>query len=72
MIRPAWIWLVYAALFALSIPWYLSPLDTPVLWLGIPHWVVISLLATSGIAVFTAFVVWRYWPDSADDEDASP
>jgi len=72
MIKPAWIWLVYVALFSASIPWYLSPMDVPVIWLGLPHWVVISLLSCLGIAVFTAFVIWRYWPESGEDDPEPP
>jgi len=68
MIKPVWIWIVYGLLFAASIPWYLSPSDTPRLWFGVPHWVVISLLVTLAIACFTAFVVWRYWPDTGEDD----
>ena len=50
-------------LFALSVPWYL-PADAPLrIWFGLPHWVVLSLTATAGVAVFTAFVVHRLWPD---------
>ena len=60
---PAWIWPVYVVLFALSVPWYL-PGDAPLrIWLGLPHWVVLSLAATAGVAVFTAFVVHRLWPE---------
>ena len=60
---PAWIWPVYVVLFGASVPWYL-PADAPLrIWFGLPHWVVISLAATAGVAVFTAFVVHRCWPD---------
>ena len=60
---PAWIWPVYVLLFGASVPWYL-PADGPLrIWLGLPHWVVISLAATAGVAVFTAFVVHRLWPE---------
>lgn len=70
--RRAWIWAVYVALFALSIPWYLPADETPALWLGLPYWVVLSLLACIAIACFTAFVVGRCWPDGeTDDEDPS-
>lgn len=63
---PRWIWAVYAALFAASVPWYVP--DGPLrVWLGLPHWVVLSIAATSGVALFTVFVVRRYWPD-ADGE----
>lgn len=63
--RP-WIWLVYILLFGASVPWYL-PAGPPILWLGLPHWVVISLVASLGVAVFTAYVIARYW--SAPDDD---
>ena len=60
---PVWVWAVYAALFGLSVPWYL-PADGPLrIWFGLPHWVVLSLAATAAVAVFTAFVVHRLWPD---------
>ena len=60
---PAWIWPVYVLLFGASVPWYL-PADGPLrIWLGLPHWVVLSLAATAGVAVFTAFVVHRLWPE---------
>lgn len=63
----AWIWAVYLVLFALSVPWYLPADDAPALWLGLPYWVVLSVLAIVGIACFTAWVLLRYWP--LDDED---
>ncbi len=65
---PRWIWLVYIVLFGGSVPWY-WPADAPLqLWFGLPHWVVVSLGATFGVAVFTAFVVHRMWPEQEPDE----
>lgn len=66
LVQRRWIWLVYLALFGVAIPWYLPSDSTPAIWFGLPYWVVVSLLATIGIACFTAFVVHRYWED--DDE----
>ncbi|MBM62512.1 MAG: hypothetical protein CL484_06135 [Acidobacteria bacterium] len=61
---PGWVWVVYILLFATSIPWYISA-DTPLrIWLGLPHWVVISLLANLCVAGFTVFVVHRLWPEN--------
>ena len=62
-------WAAYVALFAASVPWYL-PAGPLRIWFGLPHWVVISLAAIAGVAVFTRFVVSRYWPD--DDEAGAP
>lgn len=65
--RP-WIWVVYGALFALSIPWYLPADETPTLWFGIPYWVVLSLAAAFAISCFTAFVIRCYWRDPPDSD----
>ncbi len=58
-----WIWLVYLILFLISIPWYFPKSGKPRIWLGLPHWVVISLTATIAIACFTVFVLHRYFPE---------
>ncbi len=66
---PGWIWPVYVALFTGSVPWYM-PRDAPLrIWFGLPHWVVISLASTLGVAVFTWFVVHHFWPPLPDDAD---
>lgn len=60
-----WVWLVYAALFAAAVPWYLPSEASRASWLGFPLWVTISLSATFAIACFTVFVIRRYWSDDA-------
>jgi hypothetical protein len=64
--RHVWVWAVYAVLFALAIPWYFSGSGHEPIWLGFPRWVAVSLIATLGIALFTAFVIQRFW--SEDEE----
>ena len=63
-IHHGWTWLVYALLYAASVPWYLPAGASPKIWLGLPHWAMISLLSIAGIAIFTAFVIHRFWDDS--------
>ena len=58
-----WIWLVYVALFAAAVPWYLPADAATTTWLGLPLWVTLSLTATLGVAWFTVFVIHRYWSD---------
>ncbi|MDH4063093.1 MAG: hypothetical protein OEW19_01735 [Acidobacteriota bacterium] len=65
--RRLWIWVVYACLYAASIPWYLPSNERPPVWFGLPYWVVLSLTATSAIAVFTLFVVSRYWSEAPEE-----
>ncbi len=67
-----WIWAVYLCLFAGSIPWYLPEGEPLRLWFGLPHWVVISLAAYLGVALFTVWVVRHYWPVPGDDVPADP
>jgi hypothetical protein len=54
---------VYLLLFAASVPWYLPANQKPAIWLGLPYWVVISLASTIAIALFTAYVIHRFWAD---------
>ncbi len=65
--RP-WIWAVYVVLFGGSVPWYLPAGGPMRLWFGLPHWVVISIAASLGVALFTLFVISRFWSDTPDDE----
>ncbi len=64
--RP-WIWAVYFCLFAGSIPWYLPAGEPLRLWFGLPHWVVISLGAYVGVALFTVWVVRNCWPEPGEE-----
>jgi hypothetical protein len=67
--RKRWIWFVYVLLFVFSVPWYL-PGDPPTLiWWGLPAWVVMSLVITIGIALFTVFVIRKYWQQEEDDQE---
>ncbi len=64
-----WIWLTYAALFAVSIPWY-WPADDQTLWLGMPAWATIAVVGSFAVSTFTAVLIWRCWPEP-DDESAA-
>lgn len=61
--RHLWIWIVYGALFGAAIPWYLPAEAAAATWLGFPLWVTISFGASLGVALFTVFVIQRYWTE---------
>lgn len=61
--RHPWVWLVYILLFTAAVPWYLPADAAATSWLGFPLWVTISLAATFGVALFTVFVIQRYWSE---------
>lgn len=61
--RHPWIWVVYIGLFGTTIPWYLPPEAASITWLGFPLWVSLSLVATFAIALFTVYVIGRFWSE---------
>ncbi len=60
------VWVVYAMLYAIAIPWYWPEGYRGALIFGLPTWAAVSLAATLALAVWTAFVIHRYW----NEEDA--
>jgi len=60
------VWLAYAVLFAIAIPWY-WPADDVRLLLGIPLWAAVSIGASVLISIFTAGLLLRFWPDTDDE-----
>lgn len=61
--RHPWVWLVYAILFVAAVPWYLPAEAASATLFGFPLWVTVSLAASLSVAVFTVFVIERYWSD---------
>ena len=55
------IWLIYAALFSISIPWYWDPNSDRTLW-GLPLWVGVTLVSSFLISLFTAWLLVFRWP----------
>jgi hypothetical protein len=62
-----WIWLVYLVLYAVAIPWYWPADYVGPIVLGFPLWVATTLLAILVLAIWTAFVIHRFW--LVDDEE---
>lgn len=69
---PGWVFLVFALLFVLAIPWYLPRSVGAMIWVGVPLWVALSLGVTLAIALFTVFVIRRYWPDDDSESGTIP
>ena len=61
-----WIWLVYAALYAIAIPWYWPANFRGPLVLGLPLWTVVTLLSVFALACWTAVVIWKFWRAEED------
>ena len=62
-IFPKWVWLVYLGFFVFSIPWYL-PADIAMQLIGgLPAWLIFSILSVCLAAIFTSWVIRRFWKD---------
>jgi len=57
--------MVYLALFALSIPWYLPENLAMTTVLGLPTWLVSGVAAVFAMACFTVWMLSKYWTDEA-------
>ena len=59
------VWLVYAVLLGVGVPWYWPAGDTSV-WLGFPAWVTTAIAAMIASACYTAWLLRRAWPEEID------
>ncbi len=63
-----WVWFVYLVLYAIAIPWYWPDDYIGPIVLGFPLWVATTLLSIFALALWTAYVIHRFW--RADGEDS--
>ncbi|MEQ8428156.1 MAG: hypothetical protein RLT87_04630 [Gammaproteobacteria bacterium] len=68
MKRSVIIFVVYVVLIATGIPWY-WPKDSSLLILGVPAWVLSSILVAFLTSAFTAYLLIRYPWKSEEDAD---
>lgn len=59
------IWVVYLLLFAVAVPWYWPTGYRGPLVLGLPLWTAVSLGAVVLMALWTGFVIRRWWREEA-------
>jgi hypothetical protein len=60
---PTWVWLIYLFLFALSIPWYLPEHHEMQLHFGLPAWLISCVAAVLLMALFSVWMITKYWKD---------
>lgn len=60
---PNWVWVIYILLFVFSIPWYFSEPLAMQLVLGLPLWLISSIGVIALSALFTVFILNKYWKD---------
>ena len=62
------IWLAYALLFTIGVPWY-WPADDARTLLGMPLWATVAMIVSVCLSILTAWLYLCYWP-GADDADS--
>ena len=60
---PYWTWIIYLILFAFSIPWYFPAGQEMNLIYGLPVWLLCSISAVLSMAIFTVWIIRKYWTD---------
>lgn len=63
-----WLFVVIAALYACSIPWWFGA-GKPSIVLGLPSWAVISLACTFAVSCLVSFAARRLWDDGDTGTD---
>lgn len=66
--RPYLICSGYLLLFLVAIPWY-WPSENETVWLGLPLWVVVTLLASLLISIYTSWLFLKCWPETGEEHD---
>lgn len=62
---PSWVWIVFAAILAGCVPWYVKDVQ-PALG-GFPLWGAVVMGFAVLLALFTAFVYLKVWPSDEDE-----
>ena len=62
-----WLWVVYALLYAVAIPWYWPEGYRGPLVFGLPLWVGVTLLSVLALALWTVLVITRFWKTGPEE-----
>jgi hypothetical protein len=60
---PRWVWAIYLLLFLFSIPWYLPDQLAMQIVMGLPFWLISCILAILLMALFSVWIINKYWKD---------
>ena len=64
-LRPI-VWIIYAVLFGIAIPWYWSDESINIV-LGMPLWAAVSVGTTAILSIYTAWLLMKFWPNDEDN-----
>ncbi len=61
-----WIWITYAVLLLLGVPWYWNPGDTSLLF-GMPGWVLVAILVSICVSALTSYLWFTQWREEESE-----
>lgn len=64
-----WIWIVYAVLLLIGVPWYWQADNTSIIF-GMPGWVLIAITASVTVSCFTSWLWFCGWQDEEESGDS--
>jgi fatty acid desaturase len=72
-IRKPWIWIVLAIIMLAAIPWYLPAGSIGFVWMGIPAWMLISVVFTLIMCGYVSWLCFTQWDvvEGEEDDDRS-
>ncbi len=65
--RVWWLWVVYAVLYAVAIPWYWPEGYRGPLVFGLPLWVGVTLLSVLALGLWTLLFITRFWKTGPEE-----
>ena len=63
------VWAAYVVLLLVGVPWY-WPADDDTVWVGLPAWVVVAVIASAIASFYTATLLRRRWPGEAEESES--
>ena len=69
-VRKPWIWIVMALIMLAGIPWYLPTGSLSPVVLGLPYWMLISIVSSLVLCGYLSWVALNEWDVVEEEEEA--
>lgn len=69
-VRKPWIWIVMALIMLAGIPWYLPTGSLSPVILGLPYWMLISIVSSLVLCGYLSWVALNEWDVVEEEEEA--
>ena len=70
-VRKPWIWIVMAIIMLAGIPWYLPEGSLSPVILGLPYWMLISIVSSLALCGYLSWLCLNEWDVVEEEEEAA-